>query len=273
MLWWQLLPRRYLVLRPVVSVLAFVLGLLAPWVIPATEAVYATPVIIVLFTLGCWWVTRNWGVTIFCLVGLGLVWNMGWWFQGMQTLALVILATVIVLVLGVPLGVAAAVWRPFYRVITPILDFMQTLPAFVYLIPAIPFFGLGETAALFATVIFAMPPAIRLTTLGIQQVPEELVEAADAFGSTRMQRLIKLELPTAMPSVQAGTNQAVMLSLSMVVIAAMIGAPGLGDVVWTAIQRLNVAQGFEGGISIVILAIILDRVLRSAGQQAQPGAS
>jgi glycine betaine/proline transport system permease protein len=146
----------------------------------------------------------------------------------------------------------------------PILDFMQTLPPFVYLIPAIPFFGLGATSALFSTVIFAMPPAIRLTSLGIQGVPKELVEAVDAFGSTKWQKLIKLQLPLAAPSIKAGVNQTILLALSMVVIAAMIGAKGLGGVVWKAIQRLKPGMGFEAGIAIVIVAIILDRVLRNA---------
>jgi glycine betaine/proline transport system permease protein len=146
----------------------------------------------------------------------------------------------------------------------PILDFMQTLPPFVYLIPAITYFGLGSTSALFSTVIFAMPPAIRLTTLGIQHVPEELVEAVDSFGSTKWQKLVKLQLPLAAPSIMAGVNQTILLALSMVVIAAMIGAGGLGGVVWKAIQRLKPGMGFEAGIAIVIIAIILDRVLRNA---------
>jgi glycine betaine/proline transport system permease protein len=144
---------------------------------------------------------------------------------------------------------------------------MQTMPAFVYLIPAIPFFGLGPVSAIFSTVIFAMPPAIRLTCLGIQQVPAELVEAADAFGSTKKQKLFMLQLPLATPTIMAGVNQTIMLSLSMVVIAAMIGAKGLGGEVWKAIQRLQPGKGFVAGIGVVIVAMILDRITQKLGQR------
>jgi glycine betaine/proline transport system permease protein len=149
----------------------------------------------------------------------------------------------------------------------PVLDFMQTMPAFVYLIPAIPFFGLGPVAAIFSTVIFSMPPAIRLTCLGIKQVPRELIEAADVFGCTKMQKLIKVQMPIAMPTTMAGVNQTIMLALSMVVIAAMIGAKGLGGEVWKAIQRLEPGKGFEAGIAIVIIAMILDRVMQKFGSK------
>jgi len=174
-------------------------------------------------------------------------------------------ATAIAVMIGVPLGIFAALNQTFFRVVTPILDFMQTMPAFVYLIPAIPFFGLGKVAAIFSTVIFAMPPSIRLTSLGIRQVPGELVEAADAFGSTKSQKLFKLQLPLATPTILAGVNQTIMLALSMVVIAAMIGAKGLGGEVWKAIQRLEPGRGFEAGIGIVIVAIILDRIMQQVG--------
>ena len=152
------------------------------------------------------------------------------------------------------------------KIIIPILDFMQTMPAFVYLIPAIPFFGLGKVAAIFSTLVFAMPPSIRLTSLGIRQVPVELVEAADAFGSNKWQKLIKLQIPIATPTIMAGVNQTIMLALSMVVIAAMIGAKGLGGEVWKAIQRLQPGKGFEAGLGIVILAIVLDRIMQSVGK-------
>jgi glycine betaine/proline transport system permease protein len=151
----------------------------------------------------------------------------------------------------------------------PVLDVMQTMPAFVYLIPAIPFFGLGKTAAIFSTVIFSMPPAIRFTCLGIRQIPAELVECSTAFGATRMQRLYKLDLPLAAPTIMAGINQTVMLALSMVVIASMIGAKGLGGEVWKAIQRLQMGRGFEAGIAIVIVAMILDRVLQKLGTRKE----
>jgi glycine betaine/proline transport system permease protein len=177
----------------------------------------------------------------------------------------VLIATLIAIAIGVPLGIGAAMSGQIHKIVMPTLDVMQTMPAFVYLIPAIPFFGLGKVAAIFSTVIFAMPPAIRLTCLGIKQVPPELVECAEAFGSNRSQRLFKLELPLAMPTIMAGVNQTVMLALSMVVIAAMIGAKGLGGEVWKAIQRLQMGNGFEAGIGIVIVAMILDRVLQKVG--------
>ncbi len=211
------------------------------------------------------WLTRKWGIALFTLLGLLLIWNMGLWVATISTITLVLIATLTALSIGVPIGILAALNNGVNRVVQPILDVMQTMPAFVYLIPAIPFFGLGKVAAIFATVIFSMPPAIRLTCLGIQQVPRELVECADAFGSNKWQKLFKLQLPLATPTIMAGVNQTVMLGLSMVVIAAMIGARGLGGEVWRAIQRLQMGSGFEAGIGIVIVAIILDRVLQHVG--------
>ena len=208
-------------------------------------------------------ITRKWKIGLFTLLGMGFIWNLRLWEPTMETLALVIVATLIAIAVGVPFGICGALSNKFNAIITPVLDFMQTLPAFVYLIPAIPFFGLGATSAIFSTVIFAMPPAIRLTSLGIRQVPEELVEAADAFGSTTWQKLVKLQLPIAMPTIRAGVNQTILLSLSMVVIAAMIGAKGLGGEVWKAIQRLEPGNGFESGIGIVIVAIVLDRIMQN----------
>lgn len=202
-------------------------------------------------------------IAIGSAAGLLLILNLGLWEATMETLALVLSATLVSVAIGVPLGIAAALYRPFNRALMPLLDFMQTMPAFVYLIPAIPFFGLGPVSAIFTTVIFAMPPSIRLTYLGIKQVPAELIEAADAFGSTPKQKLFKLQLPLAMPTVMAGINQTIMLALSMVVIAAMIGAGGLGGEVWRAIQRLWMGRGFEAGIAVVIIAMILDRVTQS----------
>jgi len=221
---------------------------------------------IIFFALLAWYLTeKNRGVTIFSFLGLLLVWNMGLWDAAISTLALVIISTLIAVAIGIPLGIASSMNQVIYRVVFPVLDVMQTMPAFVYLIPAIPFFGLGKVAAIFSTVIFAMPPAIRLTCLGIRQVPRELVECAEAFGSDRWQRLFKLELPLATPTIMAGVNQTVMLALSMVVIAAMIGAKGLGGEVWKAIQRMEIGMGFEAGIGIVIVAITLDRVLQKVG--------
>jgi len=237
----------------------------------STDGLMALPpwLVITIFAALAWRLAgRN--VGIFTLLGLGLLWNLRLWEPTMETLILVLVATVIAIIVGIPLGVWSALSRTAYRIIMPILDFMQTMPAFVYLIPAIPFFGLGAVSAIFATVIFAVPPAIRLTCLGIKQVPRELIEAADAFGSTRGQKLFKLQLPLAIPTIMAGINQTIMLALSMVVIAAMIGAGGLGSEVWKAIQRLEPGKGFEAGIAIVILAMILDRITQKIGKQNSP---
>ena len=225
--------------------------------------------LIALLTGVAWWLSRKRNVAIFTGVGLLLIWNLGLWKPMVSTLALVLIATLFAIVLGVPLGIFAALNSIFYRTVMPVLDFMQTMPAFVYLIPAIPFFGLGPVAAIFSTVVFAMPPAIRLTCLGIRQVPKELVEASDAFGSTRWEKLFKLQLPMATSTIMAGINQTIMLALSMVVIAAMIGAKGLGGEVWKAIQRLQPGKGFEAGLSIVILAMVLDRIMQRFDTQKQ----
>jgi len=200
-------------------------------------------------------------------IGFALLWNLGLWEPAVQTLVMVLIATLVAVSIGAPLGVLAALSPTAYRIIFPVLDFMQTMPAFVYLIPAIPFFGLGPVAAIFSTVIFAMPPAIRLTTLGIRQVPADLIEAADAFGSTRSQKLFKVQLPLAVPTIMAGINQTIMLALSMVVIAAMIGAQGLGGEVWRAIQRNEAGMGFEAGLAVVILAMVLDRITQGIARQ------
>ena len=228
-----------------------------------------TPVFIVFAGLGVWFLTKDRKLTVGSVLGLALIWNMGLWAATVSTLALVVVATLCAIAIGVPLGICAAISKGAYKTVMPILDVMQTMPAFVYLIPAIPFFGLGKTAAIFSTVIFSMPPAIRFTCLGIRQIPAELVECSTAFGATRMQRLYKLDLPLAAPTIMAGINQTVMLALSMVVIASMIGAKGLGGEVWKAIQRLQMGRGFEAGIAIVIVAMILDRVLQKLGTRKE----
>jgi glycine betaine/proline transport system permease protein len=220
---------------------------------------------IILAALLAWYLSRSRGIGLFTLLGLLLIWNMGLWQATVSTIALVLISTLVAISIGIPLGILTALNQVVHKGVMPILDVMQTMPAFVYLIPAIPFFGLGKVAAIFATVIFSMPPAIRLTCLGIRQVPRELVECADAFGSDRWQKLFKLQLPMAMPTIMAGINQTVMLALSMVVIASMIGAKGLGGEVWKAIQRLQMGNGFEAGLGIVIVAIVLDRILQKVG--------
>lgn len=226
------------------------------------------PVLIAFFALAARLIARNWGLPLFTLLGFFLIWSMGFWAAAMATLAMVVMATLLAVAFGVPLGIFAGINKTAERCISPVLDVMQTMPSFVYLIPTIPLFGLGKVAAVFATLVFALPPAIRMTCLGIRQVPAELVECTEAFGATRWQRLCKLELPLAAPTILAGINQTVMLALSMVVVAAMIGARGLGGEVWKAIQRLDVGLGFEAGIGIVIIAIFLDRILQKLGVRA-----
>lgn len=203
-------------------------------------------------------------MALFTFVGLLIIDNLGYWSQTMQTLSLVLTSALISVVVGVPVGILCARKNSIQNIVTPILDFMQTMPAFVYLLPAVSFFSLGVVPGVIASIIFAIPPTIRMTNLGIRQVPEELTEAADAFGSTPSQKLVKLQLPIALPSIMAGINQTIMLSLSMVVIASMIGAQGVGSYVYRAVTQGNTGVGFEAGIAIVILAIILDRLTQNA---------
>jgi glycine betaine/proline transport system permease protein len=226
-------------------------------------AIPALVLIAVLTLLGLW--RLGTGFAVFTAVALGLILGMGLWKPTMESLALVLASTILSLAIGVPLGVAMAKSDRIAGPTAAALDFMQTMPAFVYLIPAVMFFGLGKVPGTFATVIFAMPPAVRLTALGIRQVPVEMSEAGRAYGATNSQLLLKVELPSAMPSIMAGVNQTMMMALSMVVIASMIGAGGLGNTVLSGIQRLDVGLGFTGGISVVFLAIILDRLTQSFG--------
>jgi glycine betaine/proline transport system permease protein len=213
--------------------------------------------------LGVW--RLGWGFGLFAAASLLVVAGLGLWPQTVDTLALVLTATAVALVLGVPLGIATARSDRLDRLVRPVLDLMQTMPAFVYLIPAAMFFGLGRVPGIFATIVFAMPPAVRLTGLGIRQVPRELVEAGLAFGCTSRQLLFKVQMPTALPSIMAGVNQTIMLSLSMVVVSSMIGAGGLGNEVLRGIQRLDIGLGFESGLAVVILAVLLDRFTQSFG--------
>lgn len=210
---------------------------------------------------------------LFTAAAFVLILLTGFWEQTLVTLGLTLSATLISLVLGVPLGIWAARSDRVAATIRPALDFMQTMPAFVYLIPAAMLFGLGRVPGILATVIFAMPPAVRLTNLGIRQVNRELVEAGQAFGCNRRQLLFKVQLPNALPSIMAGVNQTIMMALSMVIIASMVGAGGLGNDVLASIQRLDIGLGFESGMAVVLLAIILDRITESFGTpRAQRGA-
>lgn len=206
------------------------------------------------------------GTTIFTAIGLIFIYLMGFWQETMETMALIIFSAFIALVFALPLGIWAAKNTKAEKIIRPILDFMQTMPAFVYLIPAVLFFSIGKLPGAFATIIFAMPPAVRLTTLGIKQVPEDIIEAARAFGATNNQILVKVELPLAINTILAGVNQTIMMALSMVVIAGMIAAGGLGEKVLEGINNLDIGLGFESGLAVVILAIILDRITQSLGK-------
>jgi len=248
---------------PVLDGIAFVIEILADAVEGGLDWLPYWLLALVFVGLALWRV--GWGFGLVTLVGMVLIVGMDLWSETVSTLALVISATIVALVIGIPLGIAMARNDTVQAIVRPILDLMQTLPAFVYLIPAVMFFGLGKVPGTIATVIFAMPPVVRLTNLGIRQVGEEHIEAGLGFGCPQGQLLRKVQLPLAMPSIMAGINQTIMLALSMVVIASMIGAGGLGNTVLTGIQRLQVGLGFEGGIGVVILAIILDRITQSFG--------
>ncbi|MBP2315370.1 ABC transporter permease [Azospirillum soli] len=219
--------------------------------------------------IGLW--RNGWRFAMFAALSLLVIAGLGMWEQTIDTLALVLTATTLALALGIPLGIWAARNDRVDAVVRPALDLMQTMPAFVYLIPAAMLFGLGRVPGVIATIIFCMPPAVRLTSLGIRQVPHPLVEAGLAFGCTPRQLLFKVQMPTALPSIMAGINQTIMLSLSMVVIASMIGAGGVGNEVLRGIQRLDIALGFEGGLAVVILAILLDRITQSFGTRNPTG--
>ena len=227
--------------------------------------------LIVIFALIAWILTKkNIKIALLTLFGLLFIYLLDLWPETILTLGLVITSAVVTLGIPIPLGILASRSQTVDMALRPVLDLMQTMPSFVYLIPAVIFFGLGNVPGMIATIIFAMPPAIRLTNLGIRQVPVELIEVSEAFGATEWQKLVKVQLPVAMPTIMAGVNQCIMLALSMTVIAAMIGAAGLGLNVLMGIQRVDIGGGFEAGLCIVIIAIILDRITQnviSSGQK------
>ncbi|MBU5594003.1 proline/glycine betaine ABC transporter permease [Amphibacillus sp. MSJ-3] len=237
------------------------------WTADLLAQIPAFIVVLIVF-IGAFFITgKKFGLATFSLVGLILIYNQGLWDELMYTFTLVLIASLLSVLIGVPTGILMSKNKVFETIMLPILDFMQTMPAFVYLIPAVAFFSIGMVPGVFASLIFATPPTIRFTNLAIRQVSTELVEAAEAFGSTGFQRLFKVELPMAKSTIMAGVNQTVMLSLSMVVIASMIGAPGLGRPVLSALQRAQAGPGFVAGISIVILAIIMDRFTQNIYQK------
>ena len=248
-------------LTPLLDGIAAVIGFLADSFEDGLMALPAWLLGLVIVALAFWRV--SWRFAVFALLAIGVILGMELWDPTVQTLSLVLAASTVALAVGMPVGIAMARNDVVESILRPVLDFMQTMPPFVYLIPAAIFFGLGTVPGAIATVVFSMPPAVRLTNLGIRQVSKEQIEAGLAFGCTRRQLLRKVQLPLAMPSIMAGVNQTIMLALSMVVIASMIGAGGLGNTVLTGIQRLNVGLGFEGGLGVVILAILLDRITQS----------
>ena len=217
---------------------------------------------ILLMAGAAYWLHKSWKMSLFIILSLLLIVNLGYWKDTMETLSLVIWSTALCIAIGIPVGIAAAHRPKLWVSIRPILDMMQTIPTFVYLIPALTLFGLGPVPGVVATVIFVVPAPIRLTYLGISSTPAPLIEAAESFGATKKQLLWKVEIPSAIPNIMAGLTQTIMLSLSMVVIASMVAAPGLGIPILRAINQVNPAKGFEAGIAIVIVAIIMDRVCK-----------
>ncbi|MEZ5925280.1 MAG: proline/glycine betaine ABC transporter permease [Hyphomicrobiaceae bacterium] len=214
-----------------------------------------------------WHASRSWRLPLLVIASFLLIGSLGLWAMAVQSMALMIVAVLIAVLIGVPLGVLMAELRAVELVLRPILDLMQTMPPFVYLVPAVMLFGLGKVPAIVATVIYAVPPLVRLTSLGIKLVDSEVIEASQAFGTGRMAQLLKVQLPLALPNIMAGINQCTMMALGMVVIASMIGARGLGEHVLTGIQRLDVGKAVAGGLAIVALAVTFDRITQAYGQR------
>jgi ABC-type proline/glycine betaine transport system permease subunit len=233
---------------------------------PVAHVLSLAPLFWILFFIAAALAVRGITAAVVTALGVLLILDMGLWPLTMETVALVVTSVFFSLVVGILLGIATAEVAALSGIVRGILDFMQTMPAYVYLIPAVLFFGLGVVPSVLATWVFAVPPAVRLTELGLRQVPTELVEAGEAFGATRLQSLIKIKLPAALPSILAGVNQTIMLALSMVVIAGMIGGGGLGDNVLMGISTLNVGEGFTAGLAVVLLAIYLDRITGPLGR-------
>jgi glycine betaine/proline transport system permease protein len=223
--------------------------------------------IVAVMSLLAWHASRRWSLPILVAACFFLIGSLGLWEMAIQTMALMIVSVLISVVVGVPSGVLMANSKRTGAIMNPILDMMQTMPPFVYLVPAVMLFGLGKVPAVIATVIYAIPPLVRLTSLGIRLVDEEVMEASASFGTGRFAQLVKVQLPLALPNIMAGINQCTMMALGMVVIASMIGARGLGEYVLVGIQRLDVGKGVAGGIAIVALAVIFDRITQAYGQR------
>jgi glycine betaine/proline transport system permease protein len=240
------------------------------WLFDVAEVAFATPPfwVVILVLAAAAFLAKSWKLALATVVGLGLIFAMDQWDNAMATISLVVVASVIATVIAIPLGIWAARSRGVSTVLRPVLDFMQTMPAFVYLLPAVILFRVGVVPGIVATIIFAMAPGVRFTELGIRQVDREVVEAGHAFGATPGRILRQVQLPLALPTIMAGVNQLIMLSLSMVVIAGMVGAPGLGQPVVQSLQSVNIGLGAEAGLSVVILAMYLDRVTAALGDRA-----
>ena len=221
---------------------------------------FLPPIVLILIFAVLAFKRKGIGLAVFVVIGFGLLWNLGLWPELLTTLSSIITSVLVALLIGIPIGILKAHSVLVHNITRPILDFMQTIPPFVYLIPALMFFGLGTVSGVIATVVFAIAPPIRLTYLGIVQIPDELKEAGEAYGANPWQMLYKVEIPGALPSIMMGINQCIMLALSMVVIAAMIGAGGLGKIVLRSLSVVDIGMGFEAGIGIVIIAIALDRM-------------
>lgn len=256
---------------PVFDGISTLLATIVEGIVNGLEIIPAI-VLAILFALLAWFISTR-GIAVFTLIGFLFIDYLGFWFPMLQMLALVLTSVLFAILLGIPIGILCSQKTTVRKIVNPILDLMQTMPAFVYLIPAIFFFNIGVVPGVVASVIFSMPPTIRLTMLGIQQVPSDLIEATEAFGSTSWQRLSKIQIPLARPTIMAGVNQSIMLSLSMVVIASMVGAPGLGEEVYRAVTQLKTGVGVEVGVAIVIVAIILDRITQHAGTKKRGGVS
>nr|WP_309064949.1 ABC transporter permease subunit [Microbacterium sp.] len=254
-------------LEPALDAVSFVVAWLVNGLTTGLLSVHFVAVILAAALIA--WLVRSWQLAIGTIVSLGLIVGMGLWVPAMQTLALVLVAAVVAVLIAVPLGIWSARSAAVRSVLKPVLDFMQTMPAFVYLIPAIVFFSIGVVPGLVATVIFALPPGVRLTELGIRGVDAETVEAGHAFGAKPGQILRGIQLPLAMPTIMAGINQVIMLALSMAVIAGMAGADGLGKMVVEAISTVNIAKGVEAGLGVVLIAVFLDRVTAALGAPAE----
>ena len=244
------------------DMISIVLGTMITSMVDAIMWLHPLAVVAIVL-VGVWFLHKNIGLLLFVAASLLLIMNLGYWQDTVETLVMVVSATAFSVIIGVPIGIAAAHRPMLYTILRPILDLMQTIPTFVYLIPTLILFGLGYVPGLISTIIFAIAAPIRLTYLGVSKVPNELLEAGLAFGCTKSKLLYKVELPAALPSIMAGVTQCIMLSLSMVVVAALVGADGLGRPVVQALNTVNISQGFEAGVSIVLVAIMLDRICKT----------